>query len=624
MGEFMTRRLDLDSCVEEIQSEIEDIQKTFPEISFDRAFDVFALQTVEEGMEIDDAFEYTRFDGPGDNGIDALVIDEHEKTLCVYQFKTKEPPQFSPASDRFDRKCVSDIVNAKDFLQDLKKGKKRECNKELRDILHELREHLNEGYSITGRIVVGGTLTGPANDSFEATQSVFSKNEHTLQKFEIFDIAKLILLDAAEGIRPPEEIHLTFVPKKFYYDKNAGVISGQVCTNEIREVLKKQEKDVTLFGHNYRYFLGTTYKIGTVNRKIGETLRDTEKSKKFHVFNNGIRITCEKIIQTGSRDGNCFIMKHPEIVNGGQTSVVISRLSKKSKEVTVDVKVIETGKDEDLIRDIATGTNTQTAVEGWDFRANEPFQRFLLKSFSEFTPAWWYDIKKGEFETRIKPRTYLLRKYQAKGRGKGRKKERRIKPDLLSKAVLCFVGKPAEAKTKRKEFPEESGLYKQIFNIGLTPSEYLFYYLTYTQVLGKVESFKRKYREAEKNKFEEQYAAYKGKGFLRYCVDFVVASIAHCFELRYGTRRIGAGKAKSLIKKQKQLEKTVDQLYERIMNILESWAVNRENTLAELDMDPDWSNYFKKNETFTTTIMDTLKKNVSKNEIVSIFRDTLS
>jgi len=604
----------LRSCVRTIRNRLEEIIDLYPgaNLTIPKAFDIFGLSLINNEIELEDALDYTAMDGNNDNGIDGLYIDDHDKCVYFYQFKTKEK-DFNPEKDTFGRECINDILNAKNFLNETRKGNIGSCNSELKKLIPKIKDRMDKGYSFIGRVAVNGSLTIPAQDAFNSARKDFKDSDYDLQKFEIDDIAKLILSDAVEGIQPPKSIHLSFVKNKFFYDKSDGVILGQVPTSEIREVLDKQKKDVTLFGYNYRYFLGTSYRIGNVNTKIKQTLEDDEKKEKFHMFNNGIRITCEKIKTTGSIHNNSFIIYKPQIVNGGQTSAVISQLKKLPKSVTVDLKIIEA--DDELSREIATGTNTQTAVEGWDFRANEKFQRYLLKSFSNFKPAWWYEIKRGEFETIIQPKKKLLQKYKF---APDSKKYQKIHPDNLSKAVLSFLGKPGDARIKRKDFPEEKGLYKEIFNVGLTPHEYLLYYLIFTRVDGKISLFKKNFAQAEKNEFQGEYENYRGKGFLRYCSYFIVASIGYCFEGHYKTKKIGVEKAKYFVENQDSLNKIIDELYSRIVKIVETFAKTREGTLAERNIDPEWSNYFKNNQSFTR-ITEQLDMNLPKNEIEHIF-----
>ena len=66
----------LRSVIRRIEHEIREIMSKYPQIPFERAFDIFALNLIDESIDIDEAFELTAIDGPQDNGIDALKIDD--------------------------------------------------------------------------------------------------------------------------------------------------------------------------------------------------------------------------------------------------------------------------------------------------------------------------------------------------------------------------------------------------------------------------------------------------------------------------------------------------------------------------------------------------------------------
>jgi hypothetical protein len=150
--------------------------------------------------------------------------------------------------------------------------------------------------------------------------------------------------------------------------------------------------DERLVSQNVRYFLGNS---SPVNREIRQTLIKSRASE-FSLINNGMTIVCDQMILTA---GGCFPIKlvNPQIVNGGQTAVVICSVGGNPpsdfKRGSLNVKIIETS-DADLIERVAIGSNTQNRIFGRDLRANDDIQLRLASSLGAH--GYFYRRKRGE------------------------------------------------------------------------------------------------------------------------------------------------------------------------------------------------------------------------------------
>lgn len=126
-----------------------------------------------------------------------------------------------------------------------------------------------------------------------------------------------------------------------------------------------------LFDENLRDFLGTVRY--PVNQEIAATLQDDHRKSQFAMLNNGITIVAQ-VITTDPRDVH---LRGPQIVNGCQTcNVLLDNRHLLTNEVLVNVRIIQST-DEDMVSSIVRATNRQTAINGDDLSAGEPFQRHL-------------------------------------------------------------------------------------------------------------------------------------------------------------------------------------------------------------------------------------------------------
>jgi len=580
--------------------------------NFYDAFNPFALQLIEKIPELDDAVDACAINGANDGGMDAIIIDD--TSLKIYQFKTSRTADEFKPSHKFNKEGIRDLKDALTHIEGIKNKLPIKLNANVMEKIAEIEEALEKGYSLNLRLVISGRLTESAKRDFEEFKKQCEEKNIVLELYDFEELNKLFFEEFIDKIEPPEKIQLEFKLNAFYYDKEEGIINGQVKTSEIWRIMKQEKGDIRFFGHNYRYFLDTKRNIGSVNRKIEETLMNEKKRAEFHKFNNGIRITCSKI---SKKDDNVFEIYKPQIVNGGQTSRVISSLDKNIlKEVYVDVKVIDTGDNEELVELIAKGTNTQTAVTGWDFWSNDEYQRCLLEKFCQFDPPYWYEIKKGEFETRIKKSPTLREKYREKNSSRYRK----IDPNEISKAVLSIKGLPGTARMNIKDFSDETKLYKQIFNIGFSAEEYFVYTKIYKIIEKYISEFKLNYLRVEKNDVQSpDDQKLLEHDFLRFCTNYITAGIGFLFEKHFGSYKIGEKKAKEILSEFNLWENRINRMMEKIISQYSNYCIIYKDMKRHEGKDPEWNVLFKKDETYSESLKKQLEK-ISKDEIEALFK----
>src|SRR5205085_2997398 len=106
-----------------------------------------------------------------------------------------------------------------------------------------------------------------------------------------------------------------------YAESGARAIIARLRLQNLYEFLcdpNTKAFDERLVAQNVRYFLGNS---GPVNREIRQTLLQA-RANEFSLINNGMTVVCDQILLTA---GGSFPIKlvNPQIVNGGQTAVVV-------------------------------------------------------------------------------------------------------------------------------------------------------------------------------------------------------------------------------------------------------------------------------------------------------------
>ncbi|MCI4320688.1 MAG: AIPR family protein [Thermoplasmata archaeon] len=624
----MTGKANVGVYWEELASQVGSFQEQYPKLvrDFPHAFPPVVLGLLEEGLDDPAGIDACAVDGKDDCGIDALFIDDQDRRIRVYQFKTcEDQADFDPERLTFNKDGPNDLRQAGEFLAAIREGEELpRHNGQLGRKVGELQKAFAAGYTVLLRLVVSGKLTPYAEGVWRNVRRSLEELGFEPQLVDRRELGRLFQLSTQLTRDPPEKLTVQFLPNHYFFDAPAQVLQGQVRVNEIHTIMTGAEMDVRLLGQNYRHYLGTRGNVGRVNRQILGTLGSETAAPKFHLFNNGLRFTA-KSISKGAKKG-AFILHFPQLVNGGQTAVCIGEEGPWAHEATVDVKAVGVGEDSTLATQIARATNTQTAIEGWDYWANDDFQRHLLSAFRSGVEPWWYEIKRGEFETAILPRKTEREKFRSSPRGPS---YRKIFPDELSKATLCFRGKPVEARIRRSYFPEiDGGLYNEIFNVGLTAAEYLVYFKMYRVVDGIQEEFLRAYGEAEAHSFidlvpsKSNYAGFAGKGYRRYFTEHLTSAVGSLVHRVLGRQKLGKEKADALLATWAPVAAAVDALAKQVVAKFDDFAFARESVLREKSQDPEWANYFKSPKASDTDISAMLTRSFTDDSVRVVFSTT--
>jgi hypothetical protein len=327
-------------------------------------------------------------DGFGDNGIDAVGVDEAGLQVVVVQAKWH---------DRGNKNI--DLGEAHKFLAGLKAltnldfGK---FNEKLAPMTSAVEDVLSQPGSKIQLVIVS---TGPSQLSSEVAQAFQDTCTELNEPGEIAELTVLglseiyrFLTEAIDGAGLSLDVTLEqwgmlSEPYEAFY----GTVSATTVADWYN-----QHGD-RLFDRNIRRALGGT----PVNTALVDTL--CTQPHQFWYFNNGITVLCEQIdpavAGAPNRNSRVFRLQGVSVVNGAQTVASISAGLRQCSEMAANAQVwvrlisLE-GCPETFGTEVTRATNTQKAVENRDFVSLDPEQTRLRHEFM-LTLGKTYAIKRG-------------------------------------------------------------------------------------------------------------------------------------------------------------------------------------------------------------------------------------
>ena len=135
------------------------------------------------------------------------------------------------------------------------------------------------------------------------------------------------------------------------------------------------------------------------------------------------------------------------------------------------MKLTVAGDEENLAEEIASASNSQTALKAKDYTSFERQQRRLQTEFGSLQPPWYYEIKQGYWKCVLTDRE--------KARYKTGRRKRHIEVQPLAQAALAFIGQPEYALDRVRQVfqgirsEEDRELYDRVFPSGVTAQQFL-------------------------------------------------------------------------------------------------------------------------------------------------------
>ncbi|WP_241191739.1 AIPR family protein [Streptomyces sp. ADI97-07] len=354
---------------------------------FSRALAARAIQRFTGSSPMESARAVV--DGFGDNGIDALAIDEENRRIVLVQSKLDNSGKagLSQADALKITNGCGDLFNMRfDRFSPALQARRSEISAALSDP------------AVTFIVVVATTgrssLPDEARLVFEDFLAEVNETDPvvSLEVLGLREFHSMVVEGTAgpsiEIAVPIEQWGTVDLPYQAYY--------GLVQASEIASWYEHHGD--RLFSQNLRKSLGNT----DVNEGLTATLLN--QGQHFWYFNNGITALCQSIKKT-PRGGAThaygdFVVDGVSVVNGAQTVASIHRAAKKSEEALADARVwvrfisLE-GCPPDFSIDVTRATNTQNSVENRDFFALDPQQERLRRDML-LSLHKQYSVKRGE------------------------------------------------------------------------------------------------------------------------------------------------------------------------------------------------------------------------------------
>lgn len=439
----------------ELRSEVAELQRRFPRLADDDSFVAWFLRAylVDEDEQAVSALT----GGAKDKGIDAVWIDENAHRVFVLQAKYRQkllgkqevrgdvlgfadlPWELLGSDDEFAAflRTVDPLVGEK------AKTARERCTK---------RNYQLELYYVT---------TGSCSSALvQDARARVRQASHGRASLWVFDGRRVmgVLDDYLDGVAPPVpsidlpiEVGVGESGMVRRYDPNSGIESWVFTASggDIAELFR--QAGVRIFARNVRGFLGNT----AINRAMTTTLQ--ARPEYFVYFNNGVTIVCDEAEKVESKGTSLLRVANPQIINGQQTTRMLSTEGKRSEKASVLVRVIciprgdsgSSDRFEQLVSQIVEATNWQNQIRASDLMSNDRQQIILER-----------ELRKLGYQ--------YLRKRQTKReayRAAGSRSRIVIKKEEVAQAVAACELDPVVVRGGKEGLFEER-YYKTVFPTG--------------------------------------------------------------------------------------------------------------------------------------------------------------
>ncbi|HFI0038075.1 TPA: AIPR family protein [Streptococcus suis] len=406
-----------------------------------------------------------------DLGVDAVLIQEEEKKVYLFNFKFRKQFRQSAKAPKYE-----EIRSAEPFLtlvendEEFNKFKERsdfEKHSDTYKKIEEIRELIQQDNFSFYLYMVTNDLSNIDED--DPGTMPFKRNYPwiTLVSYNLSSIAKEIALTSPENRAIIEventsllEHNVPYTNSKSYITEMSLIDVARISStdldlrertsiNNIEEILNL-ELDFDILFDNVRDYLGSN----KINKKITKTL--SEEPYNFFLFNNGLTVIAEDIKSEPIKlnKSTSLTLKNYQVVNGGQTLRSIYQFKNNNRiknetdfidslsNATVLVRLLVTSSNEELINKISEFTNSQNPIKEIDLRSVDNIQ---LK-----------------IERRLDQENIRYERKRGKGRNFSKKYDYTVSMERLGQILFSYEGKPeSAANNKSKIF---SDYYEKLFN----------------------------------------------------------------------------------------------------------------------------------------------------------------
>lgn len=343
---------------------LEEIQKKngYPNISM--AFNHWYLGAMYDLSEQEIAESIV--DGKDDYGVDAIICEEENQKLTIFQFK------FPSTSNNLSKEVSqSDILKT---LQGFEVLRGRSDLKGENDKFEDFKKQLKGIFIEKFELVFVSFNNGVVNNKNIVEQFKENFEQESGSEMEISYIDKKIISNLFEKLTRTTSVKAT-IPYKIcqqaYSTSEINSYMGVLDAIDLVEALK--DKMLVIFDENIRLL----EKKSIVNDQIKATASNDEDSGMFYFYNNGIVFICDKV--ANSPNSLRLNLEGASIVNGCQTVNSLHKAyieGKLKEDVSLLFRVIEISDYDERTR-ITNYLNSQNSIKGSYFIANNSIIRDL-------------------------------------------------------------------------------------------------------------------------------------------------------------------------------------------------------------------------------------------------------
>lgn len=376
-----------ESYYKQIKESVDEIKENYDYKNLSNAFIHWYLKNhlFLEEQEIGEAI----IDGFGDNGIDAILLNEEEKELTVMQFKF--PNDINGINSEISQGDILKTFHGFNLL--INKTMNQESNIQF----NQFKERINDMDIFSFKIYFVGFNKGiestPNKELVENFARNFKKDYGSELQIKIHEKSNISNIYEKMNRKNNLEITLSYKQLASAYDIDSmniksyvGLVNGESLISSIKNSIE------TIFDENIRLYEGKT----SVNNSIKGTASNPEESEMFYFYNNGVTIICDKV--NNSPNKLSVSLKGVSIVNGCQTVTSLYDLyiqNKLEKGVDILTRIIEISDYNERMK-ITEYLNSQNPIKDSYFIANHTIIRDLQKSLEK--KGYYLERQINEFE----------------------------------------------------------------------------------------------------------------------------------------------------------------------------------------------------------------------------------
>lgn len=323
-------------------------------------------------------------DGPDDQQIDAIVVDDDNTTVYIVQGKFVGESSVDAAPLR---EVLSSWVKLKDLVKLQATG-----NQKLKRRLAEVASAIEDEYSVSFELIVSGSLTTGAKNDLARFQGELADAEDFPAEIHVVDPEELKRrYDIALDRENPLISHKITLESDKYMAMEIGGTKCIVAAIPLKDCIAFPGiKDGTLFQKNVRQSLGLNNRV---NKGIKNTIY-SDRADDFFFLHNGVTAICNKF---DISDGTLTI-KGLSIVNGCQSLNTILSCSERVKELDSAYAMFRFYEIPERNRGdrISISTNSQSGVKPRDLRSNDRRVLAMKRAYEQKYPLGYFITKRGE------------------------------------------------------------------------------------------------------------------------------------------------------------------------------------------------------------------------------------